>query len=245
MKLYEKISHIKQLTDSIGTIYGTEDFSVFLYSLIKMKRPNTVVELGTGVGTAMLWSALAMEENGFGSFITVDDGSEWQRISQVAPRFSSYYREDYATYINSLIKTFEFENQIQFVNKRIDVVDVEDTIDILFSDFAHSVYDIVKLLVQYLPKMSADSVLFIDSASTNFSSMSMLEKTVELFNMNQVPLSMLELSSNPHELQQIVSSHRFSVEHIIENKDRAQNSTAMIRMTPIDIFPHPRVNLKL
>ena len=245
MNLYEKFAHIKQLTDSIGLIYGTEDFSVYLYSLIKMRRPKTVVELGTGVGSSTLWSALAIEENGFGTIFTVDDGSEWERLGQVSSRFRSFYDEDYAKYIRNLINTFQFQDQIRFINERMDVVDIDETIDILFSDFAHSAFDIAKLFVQYLPKMSESSLIFIDSVPTNYSSMSMLEKTIDLFNSNQVPRSLLELSSNPEELKRIVSDHEFRLESIIENKDRAQNSTAMVKMTPIDVFPYPRTNIKL
>ncbi len=36
------------LTDAVETGFGTEDFSLFLYSLVRMHAPETVVELGTG-----------------------------------------------------------------------------------------------------------------------------------------------------------------------------------------------------
>ena len=39
-----------RLTDAVEGGFGTEDFSLFLYSLVRMHVPETVVELGTGFG---------------------------------------------------------------------------------------------------------------------------------------------------------------------------------------------------
>ena len=33
-------------------------------------------------------------------------------------------------------------------------------------------------------------------------------------------------------------------EHIVENKDRSQNSTACITIQPYDLFPYPKVNVR-
>jgi predicted O-methyltransferase YrrM len=243
MNHYEKVYNIKKLTDAIGTIYGTEDFSIYLYSLIKMKKPKTIVELGTGVGSVMLWSALALEENSFGTIYTVDDGSDWNNLNPAVDRFTSYYDKNYIKYIENLIKVFEFTQQINFINKKIETVDVNE-IDILFSDFSHSVFNIIKLLSEYLPKMSEDSVIFIDSASTLYSSFKTLEDITNEFNNGRVPRIILEMAKDPKKIISIVKSSKFSLSHLIENKDRTQNSTAMLQITPIDIFPYPRVNMR-
>ena len=42
----------------------------------------------------------------------------------------------------------------------------------------------------------------------------------------------------------MIHTHEFKLEHIVENKDRSQNSTACITIQPYDIFPYPKVNVR-
>jgi len=243
MNHYEKIASIKQFSDNVGTIYGTEDFSIYLYSLVKMKRPKNIVELGTGVGSVALWCGLALEENGEGKIYTVDDGSDWSNLLPAASRFGDLYDSNYKNYITKLVNHFELDGYIAPINEKINIVDV-DNIDILFSDFAHSPFDVVKLLSYYLPKMSECSSIFIDSASTLYSSYCMLESVVESLNKGVIPRSLLEVCLDIDSLESIVKSSTFRLEHIIENKNRDQNSTARIDIYPKDVFPYPRVNMR-
>jgi hypothetical protein len=60
-----------------GSYYGSEDQSIFFYSLCKMQRPETVLELGTGLGHTAFWMAQAIKENGTGHVWTVDNGARW------------------------------------------------------------------------------------------------------------------------------------------------------------------------
>lgn len=233
---YNKFVKAKQFTDQYGEIYGTEDFAIYLYSVIKMLKPQTVVELGTGLGTTMLWAGLALEENQQGKLITVDDGSEWPRINSVVN-----LNHNYSDHINSLIKQFGLQC-VDFRNEQIQTLDIEDAIDILFCDYAHSVYDVCRLLAEYLPLMNSYSKIYIDSASTHYNSYNALEQIIELFNQGCIPKTVKELAST--DLESIIKNHRFDLEHIIENKNRNQNSTACITISPIDIFPYPRVNIR-
>ena len=41
-----------------------------------------------------------------------------------------------------------------------------------------------------------------------------------------------------------VFNSKFELTHIIENKKRNQNSTAQIKIVPIDIMPQPRINVR-
>ena len=107
MNHYEKFAKLKSFVDNVGSIYGTEDFSIYLYSIIKMTKPKTVLELGTGLGTTTLLSALGLEENGEGKIHTIDNGMEWSRLSQAKDRFDLFYNEDYQTYITNLFDYFE------------------------------------------------------------------------------------------------------------------------------------------
>ena len=233
---YNKFVKAKQFTDQYGEIYGTEDFAIYLYSVIKMLKPKIVVELGTGLGTTMLWAALALEENQQGKIITVDDGSEWPRINSVVN-----LNHNYSNHINSLIQQFDLQC-VDFRNERIQTLDIENPIDILFCDYAHSVYDVCHLLAEYLPLMNSYSKIYIDSASTHYNSYNALEQIIKLFNQDCIPKTIKELAST--DLEPIVKNHKFDLEHVIENKNRNQNSTACITVSPVDIFPYPRVNIR-
>lgn len=240
MTTQSKFAALKQYTDSIGSVYGTEDFAIYLYAIVKMMKPKNVVELGTGLGSTALWAGLALEENGFGSLYTVDDGSEWDRLSiYVKSLVGNYYRDDYASFINNLITSFNLEN-IHLLNEKISVININEPIDILFTDFAHSVFDIVNLLAGYLPLMNNYSKIYIDSASTNYASYSALEELVSLLNQGKVPVSMQEVARSKID----ISNSKFHLEHIIENKNRSQNSTACITIMPADIFCYPRVGIR-
>lgn len=243
---YGKFEKLKKFTDSVGKVYGTEDFAVYLYSLVKMTKPKTVLELGTGLGTTALWIAQAMEENDRGTLFTVDDGSEWKDLKSLVNLLVSHYREDYTQYINDLVSHFSYQKQIRFINERVSSLNFSPNYDIVFSDFSHGPFFIVKLIADVLPLMEDNSYIFIDSASTLYPSYHTLESIVDHFNRGKVPRTVLELVPVEHhgKFYNKVLSSKFELTHIIENKDRNQNSTAQIKISPCDIMPQPRVNIR-
>ena len=231
---YEKLSKLKQFTDNVGKIYGTEDFAVYLYSIIKITKARTIVELGTGLATTTLWAALALEENQDGIIHTVDDGSEWEHLSKAKDRFIQYYSDKYNEYISNVISDFELIDHVVFYNQRIQKLDITGDIDIIFCDYSHGPYSIVKLLADYLPKMNSLSYIFIDSASTYYPSYHTLESLVSILNQGRVPLTLDEMIDSKEKSAFIkkVQSSKFELTHIIENKSRDQNSTAQIKISP-------------
>jgi len=241
MDNYERLLKIKKFTDCVGPVYGTEDFGVYLYSVIKMMKPQNVVELGTGLGSTMLWSAQALLENGKGIIHTFDNGNEWDRIKKSKDDIGClmldlHFKEDYLLYIEDLIDSFDIRSRVNFHPVKINEIKSENPIDILFSDFAHGPEDIIKLLSEFLPQMNEVSKIYIDSASTHYPSYHTLEKLVDMFNNNIIPLSILQLSKD-EKIHRVIHTHQFKLDHIIENKDRKQNSTACISIQPYDIFP--------
>ena len=126
-----KFANLKSYTDSIGSIYGTENISIYLYSLARMIEPKLVVDLGTGLGSTSLWVAAALEENNKGTLITVDDGSEWDRIKQAKDLIEPYFREDYSDFIYNLIHSFELNSYVSFIHSRIETLAVTQKIDML------------------------------------------------------------------------------------------------------------------
>lgn len=245
MTHYEKFAMLKSFTDKVGSIYGTEDFCVYLYSIIKMTKPKTVLELGTGFGTTTLWSALALQENDLGKIHTFDDGREWSSLSQAKERFDFLYNEDYQTYIKNLFNCFELSDRIVFSPEEIKKV-LLTNIDILFCDFSHGPYAVIKFLADYLANMSDNSYIFIDSASTYYPSYQTLESVVNYFNQGKIPQTVLEEVSltDLDKFKSKVLSSKFELSHLIENKSRNQNSTTQIKISPIDIMPQPRINIR-
>jgi predicted O-methyltransferase YrrM len=228
----------KQFTDKLESIvgYGTEDFSIFLYSLIKMRKPKNIVEFGTGVGSVMLWSALACKENGFGKITTIDNGLHWNKEIQ---HFDNeiFKNKTYNDFIKEIINEYEVNDFVLFKNEDIVISimnSIKDKIDILFFDFDHSPLSIHNFISNSLDKMSDQSIIFIDSASTYYPSYLFLESIINEINLNNIPFS---LNLNEESIS-FVKRSSFTLTHIIENKSRHQNSTAMIEIKPKDCFPN-------
>lgn len=73
-----------------GEHYGSEAQSIFFYALARMRQPETVLELGTGLGHSALWMGLAAAENGRGRVWTVDDGRRWAQLCEYLGRLDPH-----------------------------------------------------------------------------------------------------------------------------------------------------------
>ena len=49
------IDKIKEYTDNIGDVFGSEDLCIHLYSWVKMLKTRQIIEFGTGLGASTLW----------------------------------------------------------------------------------------------------------------------------------------------------------------------------------------------
>jgi len=226
----------EELEDAVG--YGTEDFAIFLYSLIKMRKPENIVELGTGVGSTMLWSALACKENGFGKVTTVDNGLHW--VEDIQHYDNSLFKgKKYFEFINQIISEYDIKDYVVFKNENINIESlnsIDFKIDILFADFDHGPDTVQNIIVSCLDKVSDESIIFIDSASTYYPSYLLLESLVNKLNSNTLTDS-LNLND---EAKKFIGKSKFNLVHIIEDKDRSQNSTAMIEIKPKSEFPNSK-----
>lgn len=246
MTAADRIGRIKSYTDQVGPYYGTEDLAVYVYSMIKMHRPQKVLELGTGLATVSLWAAAALLENGTGELVTVDDGSQYVNNSEVVSLLGDQYTADYKAFVEQQLKLHGVETVVNFVNKPLEELTFRDSYDMLFADFSHSPFAVTRLLGQFLPRITRNSTIFIHSASTYYSSYHTLEAVVNLLNQKRIPLSLREMV-NPgdlNRLEQLVNNCVFELTHLVENKQRNQNSAAQIRIVPCDIVPHPRSNIR-
>src|ERR1044071_2054433 len=81
------------LTDAVEIGHGTEDFGLFLYSLVRMHVPETIVELGTALGAPTFWMALAAKKNKTGHVWTVDDFEFFEKRKPLVERAIANLRE--------------------------------------------------------------------------------------------------------------------------------------------------------
>lgn len=239
------IAELKRFTDRVGHVYGTEDWSIFMYALAKMHKPMQVLELGAGVGACSLWLAQAVKENGLGHVYTVDDGRDWQKV--LSTNQDVFTAEEalpgFADYLNYLRERFGLVEQLTYIPCSMPPFPLlEQPIDMLFSDFMHGPNDIIQILGTYLSRMAQASSIFIDSASTSFPSYAMLELLVPQLNQGRVPQMLMEVvpQAQRDALVETVRSRRFDLIHMTEQKRRAQNSTAWIKIQPHDLRAYPR-----
>jgi methyltransferase family protein len=248
------------LGEVAGTIFGTEDFCLFLYSLIRMQRPETVVELGTGLGASAFWMALAAKRNGVGHVWTVDNLELFARNEDLVPKLASILRraqvaeldvstpEEYYKAVSTMLGLDAF---LTFVHKTIDLDDEGHfdhypfggmTIDLLFSDFRHGPTDVLAILAHFLPRMSQASSVFIDSAPTAWPSYLLLEQVVAQLNRGQVPKALQDRCTV--DLRQIVCNVRILLVHLTKWGRGDQNGTAWLKIEPIDVLPQPRTKMR-
>ncbi|WP_437730008.1 class I SAM-dependent methyltransferase [Sorangium sp. So ce1335] len=248
------------LSDVVGTVFGTEDFSLFLYSLVKMHAPRTVVELGTGLGASAFWMALAAKRNGVGHVWTVDDLDLFESgeglletvVEQLRRRqFASLEATTARQYFAEVSRLLGLQEHITFVHERMALDEAGhfdrypfagEPVDLLFSDFRHGPADILALLGHFLPRMSPASSILIDSAPTAWPSYLLLEQLVAQLNRGHVP-GMLQ-DRSPVDLGPLLRNRRVTLVHITETKARDQNGTAWLKLEPIDLQPHPRTTLR-
>lgn len=251
----EQRLRLLQLNDVVGQVYGTENFGMFLYSIVKMQKPQVIVELGTGLAISAFWMAAALRENGEGHIWTVDNFSIFTRKQELVGEllgklvdidFFHGAEPDVKDYYESIAQALSLDSIVTFVCGEIEPHDprhfdaysfAEKQIDLVFSDFKHGPSDIVKLLAQLLPRMAPASSIFIHSASTAWNSYLLLENLCMHLNSGRVPQMMQKIASV--DLHARIVNRKFTLVHLTDNRGSGQNSAAWIKIEPCDLIPHP------
>jgi hypothetical protein len=248
-----------RLTDVIGEVFGTEEFCLFLYAMVRMHAPKVIVELGTGLGASAFWMALAAKRNGVGHVWTVDDLTLSEGYSRILARnrarlagtaWASLSGTTAIDYMVEIRRVLGLDEHLTFVHQRIDLDDLshldehipQGPVDLLFSDFSHGPQAILEILGQFLPRMAGASSVFIDGASTAWSSYLLLEHLVGQLNQGTVP-AVLQ-SHSAVDLRAVIENRRILLVHLTEGRSRTQNSTAWLKLEPIDLQPHPVTSVR-
>ncbi len=243
-------------SDVAGMVFGTEDFCLFLYSLVRMHAPKTIVELGTGLGVSAFWMALAAKRNGVGRVFTVDNLELFKQQEPVLEHllgslrrvgFPAFEADTPERYFAEVSRVLDLGAHLTFLYRSMDLADLQHfdgypfagaPIDLLFSDFRHGPADVLSLLGHFLPRMAPASSILIDSAPTSWPSYLLLEQLVAQLNAGHVPAALQEQSRV--DLGPVMKNRRVVLVHLTEWKPRDQNSTAWLKIEPIDLFPQPR-----
>lgn len=249
------------LTDFVGPNFGTESFGLFLYSLVRLQEPRVIVELGTGLGASAFWMALGVKHNGDGHVWTIDNLGTFKArpgiLAQIADHlrvagFGDISPESGEEYVRQVAEALDIDDVLTLIARSIELDEPThfddypfdgEAIDLLFSDFSHGPANILKLLGHFLPRMAEASSIFIDSASTYWPSYLLLEQLTSQLNAGHVPKSLQRECRA--DLSVLMRDRRIVLVHITEPKDRAQNSTAWLKLEPIDVMAQPPARTRL
>ncbi|MBM3586029.1 MAG: hypothetical protein FJX36_17015 [Alphaproteobacteria bacterium] len=259
---------LTEVRNRIGPVYGSETISLLLYALARRERPRNVLELGTGLGVSASMIAQALKENGAGRIWTIDDGSHWQDRAKLAQAIAPLRGVaglgspdvgalDYPGFVSAMTKSLGVGGHLTFLHERLDLgVDVDFTsarwpflaepIDMVFLDINHTPEPILDTLYYVLPHAAPCLSLFVDSASTSAVGYLFLETLVERLNRGKVPWRWMQRAdvATRRLLVDLVATRRFTLVHLVERLNRAQNSTAWVRIEPADHMPHPPAAMK-
>lgn len=232
---------------SLSEDYGTEHFCFLLYSLIRMQRPKNVIELGCGYGCVSTILAQALKENNKGKLWCIDNQQDWPLIKEKLKKIGENH-DTYDEYFNYLINKFNLKDYIEYKNITIDIEShnffhTNQPIDLLFSDANDSGPNgCIQILSFYLTKMSEYSDIFIDRASTMNHSFLTLEYIINNLQKGKIPKILLKFKTKEeiNYLYDFVKKSKFTLIHLAESTEnkanRHQNSTAWIKIEPLDIF---------
>ena len=233
---------------TIGEAYGTENFCMFMYALVKLEKPRVVVELGTGSGGTAALCGLATQEVGRGHVWTVDDGGEWDDLRADAQRARGYSapKETHAAFMKKLLRGLGVHRSVTCVNTHMTETEFfapPAPIDLLFADAQNSgAIGCLYLLRYYLTRMSAHSSLFIDRASTLNHSFLFLNYVIGELQRGKIPVELRRgvPAARLRKLQQLVETSKFTVVHLTEPRfgrpNELQNSRAWIKIEPNDFL---------
>lgn len=248
---------LHQLSDLLGPVYGSSQICHFLYSLIRMHRPQTVVELGAGLGISTLWMAQALREVGSGHLWAIDDFAHYPAFAEDGlPALSAALDAlgmpteavDGMTFVSSMAVRLGLSGQLSLIEGRIDLDEpghlaaypfADREIDLLFSDFDSGPGSMLQLLVHALPRMADTASVLIDSVPTIPTSYYLLGEIVSQLNAKRMPRAMATLMSA--EQQALVLDRRYTLVHLTYAPDGHQCGTSWIKIEPFDVFPYPRV----
>ncbi|MGF1624190.1 MAG: class I SAM-dependent methyltransferase [Alphaproteobacteria bacterium] len=226
----------------IGPIYGSEKIAFLLYSLVRIRRPDSVVELGCGTGATAFCMATALRENDHGRLLTVDNEQSWPAVSAKLPLAQLGFEPGITmtAYIAACSSRFGVEGHLTYHRSELPPFPApKDKLGFLFVDYNHRPENVTRLLATYLPVMAPSSVIVFDSAATFFPTYQFLENLEHLLSQGRVPEMLLHDQSRERQeaLTALVQRSRIKLMHFVEQDKAEQNSASALFIDPVDLLP--------
>lgn len=233
----------------LSEVYGTESFCWFLYAMILMRKPKTIVELGTGAACTTSLAGYAAKLNRHGHVWSIDDGSDWEMIRQDCAQVAAFDKaaDGYGPFIERLLGEFEISDYVTFVNQTITppaYFAPEDPIDLLFLDLGDTgPVGCLSALRYYLPRVAPASSIFIDRASTIFPARMLVASIVDGLNRRKIPKSLLKglPAEEQAKIRSLAEQCSFKLLDLVEPRqgkvNTQQNSRLWISIEAEDFLP--------
>jgi hypothetical protein len=190
-----------------------------------MIKPLTVVEFGTGFGTTSFMAAQGCKENGFGTVLTIDDGSQ------------NNFVENYSQFIKNKIIEFGLTEHIQFFNETLNWQNMNTfkfvkDVGIVFNDIDGSPKAFFDVLVWLLPRKNKECYFFIDRGATFLDNYYIMQNTIRELNNGRIPKYMLDVCEDKKQLEEIIKTTKFSTHCVKKHQSisSTQDSFAIIKM---------------
>jgi len=226
----------------IGPIFGSEKISFLLYSLVRIRRPDNVIELGCGTGATAFCMAMALRENDHGRLLTVDNEQAWPEVSAKLPLKQLGFEAgiSMADYIAACGRRFGVDGHLTYHRSELPPFPApKDNLGFLFVDYNHRPENVAKILATYLPIMAPSSLIVFDSAATFFPTYQFLENLEHMLAQGRVPDMLLRDQSAERRVAMttLVQRSRIKLMHFVEKDKAEQNSASALFIDPMDVLP--------
>lgn len=234
----------------IGPVFGSEKISFLLYSLVRMRRPGHIIELGCGTGATAFCMAQALRENGHGRLLTVDNEQAWPDVSAKLPFAQMGLAPDIGmgAFIAEFTARFGVADYLTYhVTTLPPFPAPKGDLDFLFVDYNHRPENVVKILATYLPIMSRSSVIIFDSAGTYFPTYQFLENLEHCLAQGRVPEMLLRDQTDERRaaMTELVQRSKIKLMHFVEKDKAEQNSASALFVDPLDLIPGDGVAMRM
>jgi predicted O-methyltransferase YrrM len=123
-------------------------WGVFLMRLVRQLRPQSCLELGTGIGISAGYEAAAMELNGGGRLITLDGSAEWAAVAKEGLASLGLGRVEFG--VGPIADTLP------------DALERSAPVDYAFVDAEHTEEATIGYFESIVPHMSQQGVMVLD-----------------------------------------------------------------------------------
>jgi predicted O-methyltransferase YrrM len=234
----------------LGQYYGSEKISFLLYSLVRMRRPDHVIELGCGTGATAFCMAQALCENDNGRLLTVDNEAAWPELAGRLPLASLGVgaAAGLGDYVRAVARRLRVDSRLTYHKSELPPFPApKGSLDLLYVDYNHRPENVIRILATYLPVMAPSSAILFDSAATYFPTYQLLENFDRAVGAGRTPASLLR-DQEPERalaLSALIERSRIRTVHFFEKDKAEQNSASMITIDPYDIVPPADVTMRM